>query len=134
MGKIHWIPIDPTEPERIEESDKEPDHREIQEFLGGWSEHVKVLYDGHFPTSMFVNDEGRLNDLPVNERATKIYWAASEARGVDMMDAESRQADSDAFWISRGVDPADVIFSDPKPGEPPYIHGPAVLLEGIVLK
>jgi len=131
MGKIHWIPVDPTEPERIEESNKEPDHKEIQAYLGGWSEHVKVLYKGQFPTSMFVKDDGRLMNLPVNKRATDIYWAASAARGVNLANKAEREADSEAFWRSRGVDPTTVITLDPQPDDPPFIHGPAVLLEGI---
>lgn len=134
MGKIHWIPVDVLKPERIEESDKIPTSDDMRIFVDGWLEFVNVLYEGKFPTVMVVNEEGRLNDLPVNERATEIYWAASAARGVNLANKEEREADSRAFWKARGVDPDQVTTMDPKPDEPPYIHGPAILLEDIEVK
>lgn len=131
MGKIHWIPTEG--PERIEESDTAPSNEEMKAFVGGWTEHVNVLYEGVFPTSMFVKDDGRVLNLPVNRVATEIYWAASKARGVDLANKEERDADAKAFWESRGIDPDQVHNIDPRPDDPPFIHGPAVLLEGIKL-
>lgn len=53
---------------------------------GGYVEYVSVLYQGR-PTTMLVDEEGATNfrpgyPLPVNERATEIYWEASRRRGV----------------------------------------------------
>jgi hypothetical protein len=125
------MPADIQEPERIEDSDKMPRTEEMRAYVDGLLEFVNCLYEGHFPTVMVVNDEGRLNDLPVNKRATEIYWAASATRGVDLSDKEQREADAKTFWEARGVDPEQVINIDPKPDDPPYIHGPAIVLEGI---
>lgn len=36
-------------------------------------EHVSVLFDGS-PSSMFVDSIGAMLSLPVNRRATEIYW------------------------------------------------------------
>ena len=133
MSKIHWIPVDPTEPIRVEESTTMPSRDDMMEFVGGWLEYVNVLYEGHFPTSMIVNEEGRLRGLEPNNRATEIYWAASKARGVDLGDAAQRRADWDAYARSLGVDPDAVVSLDPQPDLPPYIHGPAIVLQGIVV-
>jgi hypothetical protein len=48
--------------------------------IDGWLEHVSVLYnDKH--CDMFVDEEGLLKHLPVNEVATRIYWNAGRVRG-----------------------------------------------------
>src|SRR5579872_5689279 len=55
-----------------------PDLKALQTIVGGYIEHVRVL-DHIEPggagvyTSMFVNEEGLLDDLPRNEKATAIY-------------------------------------------------------------
>lgn len=43
--------------------------KELQDFVGGWIE-VGYLDDGRL---MVVNEEGKVNNLPYNSRATEIY-------------------------------------------------------------
>ena len=125
-GYIHWLAV--GKPERIEEATKEPALEAMQDFVGGFTEHVNVLYKGK-QTSMFVHDEGATLGFPVNEEATKIYWAMSAARGVDLADKEQREADQKAFWARFGN--VKHIDLNPTPDQPPMIHGNAIVLEGI---
>lgn len=52
--------------------------KNMQEAVGGLIEHVRVLdrinvVDEFIYTSMFVDDEGRLKEKPINIKATEIY-------------------------------------------------------------
>ncbi len=101
MGKIHWISVDGSI--TVEESSKNPSLKKMQEYVGGYIEHISVLYKGK-PATMYANEEGATNwhpgyPLPVNKPATDIYHA---------------------FTLSRGL-PAPVA----------KIHGAAIVLEGI---
>ncbi len=127
MGMIHYLPIRGN-PELIRESSEAPTLTEMQEFVEGYIEHVNVLYKGK-RTTMIVNDEGAVKGLPVNEAATKIYWAASAARGIDLADKEQREKDQNEFWAKFGNIPR--IDLNPNPDQPPMIHGNAIVLEGI---
>jgi hypothetical protein len=49
-----------------------PSLEEMQKFVGGYVEALE-LKNGH---TMYVNEEGRLKDLPVNNMAT-AFWIAS---------------------------------------------------------
>lgn len=128
MGLIHWMPVEG--PEVTEDASEQPEYERLREYVGGWIEYVSVLYKGK-RTTMVVNEEGRLNDLPINERATEIYYAAAASQGVDLADKDQREAHSDALWRDRGVDPSQVLHLDPQPDKPPAIHGPAIVLEDI---
>ena len=129
MGTIHWIATDGTV--TTEEADKAPNRKWMQRFVGGNIEHVSVLYKGHFPTHMYVNETGRLDNLPINPTATEIYYAASRYRGVEPTDPEAVRRDTERFAAELGAPPEAIITVDPQPDLPPAIHGPAVLLEGI---
>ena len=126
MGTLHYIYHD--KPEMVMPATKAPNLATMQEFVGGDIEHVTVLYNGK-RTSMFVNDMGAMNGLPVNEAATKVYWAASAARGIDLGNKEQREKASDDFWARFGNIPR--IDLNPHPDQPPFIHGNAIILEGI---
>ena len=43
--------------------------KELQKFVGGY---IELIHFEH--TVMVVNEEGRLNNLPINEKATDIYF------------------------------------------------------------
>lgn len=43
-----------------------------QKIVGGYIEHVPVVYNGKKKT-MVVNEKGKLDNLPVNAEASKIY-------------------------------------------------------------
>lgn len=87
---IHIIRANGT----VEVLDKMPDLAGMQKAVGGRIEHVRVLdrieprMEGEMfiYTSMFVNDEGRLNKLPVNLKPTAIYQRNGQEqvrRGAD---------------------------------------------------
>ena len=126
MGFIHWLTPDGSE--RIDGANKAPPLKEMQDFVDGFVEHVSVLYKGK-RASMFVHDEGAIIGLPINEAATKIYWAASAARGIDLADKEQRQKAEDEFWGRFGNIPR--LDLNPRPDQPPFIHGNAIVLEDI---
>ncbi len=83
--------------------------RYAKEYIGGPTELVAVLYNGQ-PATMIVNEVGASTDpdinptgqLPINARATAIYWTAT----------------------IKGITP--VPFN---PLADPMIHGPAILIE-----
>ena len=92
------------------EADRVPNREDLKRLVGGDIEYVSVLYKGK-PTKMVVNESGAVQDppLPVNEKATEIYHAASLARkerGEDI-----RVLGPQRTW--------------------PKIHGVAVVLEDI---
>jgi len=126
MGQVHWIPA--RGEGRVERADSSPSLKAMQAWCAGFVEHVTVLYKGK-RASMYVHDEGRIIGLPVNKAATEIYWAASRARGVEPSDQVEREADKQAFSERFKAD--FTVDLDTRPNDPPFIHGNAVLLEGI---
>lgn len=50
--------------------------KSMQEAVGGYIEHVTINHE----VSMFVNEEGRLNNLPINHFATLVYGSAHKTR------------------------------------------------------
>jgi hypothetical protein len=55
----------------------EQDLRTLQGIVGGYLEAVNTMYDeGGYPQVMFwCNEEGKLQNLPVNRRATALWYA-----------------------------------------------------------
>ena len=70
----------------IEEAEELPAFEDMQKFVEGWVERVKVLYEGK-PTNMVVNEEGLLKGMELNSKATEIYHAATLARGLPRPEA-----------------------------------------------
>jgi hypothetical protein len=65
-----------------------PSRESMQATVGGDIEYVHVLHKGK-RTFMVVNEIGATDlkpgyPLPVNPKATEIYWAASRARGASV--------------------------------------------------
>ncbi|MFF0822041.1 DUF3846 domain-containing protein [Micromonospora haikouensis] len=76
------IPADPAEPVRLEQLD-EHDLGTYQHLVGG---NVEVVNLDRPPASLYLNEEGKLLDLPLNQRATVLLWAHSSAfRGRDVI-------------------------------------------------
>ena len=50
---------------------KKPDLKQMQTWVGGYIERVKVRYEGHIRT-MYVNEEGLLLNLQFNQKASSI--------------------------------------------------------------
>lgn len=69
------IPVDLTEPIRLEQLDKH-DLDAYRRLVGG---HLEVITLERPQSSMYLNDEGKLLDLPLNQRATRLLWAHNSA-------------------------------------------------------
>lgn len=64
------------------------DLRTLQTVLGGYIEAVPGLFDtqGRAQAMLWCNEEGKLQDLPINHKATALWWALDEsARGMDQL-------------------------------------------------
>lgn len=64
------------------------DLRTLQTILGGYIEAVPGLFDrqGRAQAMLWCNEEGKLKDLPINHRATALWWALdAAARGMDQL-------------------------------------------------
>lgn len=77
------------EPIKEPDEDGAPSLERLQEVVGGYIEHIQVMYDGKLRDA-YINEEGKLQDpmLPLNRTATRLWWMAhgiqhpSEARDV----------------------------------------------------
>lgn len=62
--------------------DRKDELNVLQEAVGGWIEAVDTGANG----TMWVNEEGKLMNLPINKRATYLWWTlVPAARGRDML-------------------------------------------------
>lgn len=83
------IPADVAQPIRFVEG--KPDLATWQEAVGGYIESVTVHPGGakDFPirdgVRLFINEEGKLNGLPFNRRATLLAYAGKGIRGNDVL-------------------------------------------------
>lgn len=75
----------------------------IREAIGGMPERVAVIFGGK-PTLMYVEERSAVRNLPINARATAIYWTAT---------MQGRTG----------------VHFDPL--NAPMVHGTAVVLEGV---
>ena len=83
MGSVEMIriPADPAVP--IERVQVEYSLDRMQSLVGGYIEHVAL------PGAVIVvNEEGKLQGLPLNARATSVWWLAQMSRhGAHTQDA-----------------------------------------------
>src|SRR5438874_8994833 len=76
------IPADLTEPIRLEQLD-EHDLHAYRQLVGG---SIEVITLERPQSSMYLNDEGKLMELPLNQRATTLLWVHNSAfRGQDVI-------------------------------------------------
>jgi hypothetical protein len=66
-----------------------PELEGVQREVGGWLEQVphfkSIDYRGTVQTCVaFCNEEGKLNKLPVNDAATRMWAAALKRQGLDI--------------------------------------------------
>ena len=67
-----YLIIDTDGEETYVESKEKPDLKEMQETVGGYIEVVACRYEnGRKP--MIINEEGKLDGLKINAKATKMY-------------------------------------------------------------
>jgi len=62
------IPVE-EHPEIITVNEGQDELALLQKAVGGYIEAVEVTEDGH---TLYLNDEGKMNGLPVNETATRM--------------------------------------------------------------
>jgi uncharacterized protein DUF3846 len=76
------LPADMDQP--IRQQQIEPsDLTAYRRLVGGNLEVVELFRP---PASLYINEEGKLNDLPLNQRATVITWVHNSAfRGYDLI-------------------------------------------------
>ena len=70
MGKIIILKTDGTDEQKT--ANESPTLEQLQEIVDGYIELVNVFFGGKYE-QMIVNEEGRLNGLPFNYRATSVY-------------------------------------------------------------
>ena len=138
MFQLIQTPIDGTR----EELDHFPELAEMQAIVGGWIEHVRVLdyvgTNGPVYTSMFVNEEGLLKNLPRNEAATEIYqrnvrhhFAGHENPFQAAADEVRKQ------WEGRGMAYIDATPKDALAAgyaTDPFVVGPAIYFQGYTVE
>src|SRR5579871_670214 len=112
-----------------------PTLAEMQNIVGGYIEHVRVLgeinREGDFIyTSMYVNETGLLDGLPRNEKATEIYQRNIRAQ---FPDAENPCRAADAAY-RKHVGNAKIIDIRPVKSDEydddPWIVGDAIYFKG----
>lgn len=131
MKRIVVLNVDGTETVL----EKNPDLKEMQAIVGGYIEHCQVMDrlddDGNIVmTSMFVNEEGLLDELPKNEKATEIYQRniRHQFPGPDPFkraNAAMRQAYGSTLIEVPPPPSAGANYRDD-----PWIAGPAIFYEG----
>ena len=68
MARALFVPVDPTAPLEPREVARLEGY---QETVGGWIEQVDIPALG---TTIHVNEEGSIRQLPLNPRATFLWW------------------------------------------------------------
>ena len=69
---FEYLIIDTDGEETHVESKEKPDLKEMQETVAGYIEVVHCLHEGE-ERQMIINEEGKLIDLDVNEKATRMF-------------------------------------------------------------
>lgn len=111
-----------------------PEYGTLREILGGPVELVRVLradLPGFAYTYMAVHEEGLLEGLPRNQKATDLYLAANRRAHPD---AENPRAEAEKEMEARAKEDGFKIVDNPNtpPGydEDPYIAGTVVWFDG----
>ena len=127
IKQIHWY-SEGGDLVGIESRDTPPDLKEMQDFVGGYVEHVTVLHN-EVRADMFIHEMGRFKFDVRNEPATQIYFAATRHQGRDPENVEESRAETIMMAARMGIKEEAVIFGEPD-GKPDGIYGPAILLVG----
>jgi hypothetical protein len=82
-GQVIIIPADEVQSVLLRETDKQPTLQELHAIVGGYIEAVPH-WDQHNgqPCVAYCNEEGKLNELPINMRAT-VAWYRELGQRVD---------------------------------------------------
>lgn len=79
---IRLVTIHPDGERSERRYEKRPTLEDLQAAVGGYVEHVKVKYKGKIRDA-YVNEDGKLKNLPFNEAATGYYIEAHRGFVVD---------------------------------------------------
>ena len=112
----------------VEYPDEAPMYEKLKRHIGGFIEHVTVLYNGR-RCSMWVHEEGRMQFDWRNEWATQIYFTNMRLQGKDPESPEVRLEGAHALADSLGI-PHDAVYTMGSDGKPEGIYGPVVLVDG----
>lgn len=76
MGSVIIIPADSDKLVETLKRDKQPTLDELQKWVGGYIEAVPY-WEAHLgkPAVVYCNEEGKLDGLPLNQRATGLWWS-----------------------------------------------------------
>lgn len=120
------------------ELDRMPNLKEMQKIVGGMIEHVSVMdrrdEGGNIVyTSMYINEEGLLEGLERNPKATEIYQRNIRAAYPDSPNPFKDAEDE----FRKKAEAGGFAFIDARPDEfdphDPHIVGPAIYFEGYTL-
>lgn len=125
MGVLHYYYANGSY--RSEPSDRVPDLDLLQDYVNGYVEFVRVLFNGGYHY-MIVNDSGLINGLPRNEQATEIYFANVRARFPDAADPSKASYEAWENNIKQTFPNAQILKMGP---DQHYIAGNALVLENI---
>lgn len=76
------IPAD-SEPLHEEYLERRDELKQLQTFVGGW---IEAVEGANGSLTFWVNEEGKLNGLPFNARATSMWWQSwPEIAGLDVL-------------------------------------------------
>ncbi|WP_051442084.1 DUF3846 domain-containing protein [Arthrobacter sp. H14] len=119
--KAAIIPADTAEPIRIE--DIEPTLELLQGIVGGYIECIGVRGKD---MNMYLNEEGKIQRLPINERATRIAAMTGSIRYFDAIcgaavivgpfdddGGDTPLTDEQADWIQTPVSVAESVPENP---------------------
>jgi hypothetical protein len=86
MGTVIVIPADDSQPVETRDTDQQPGLPELQKIVGGYIE-VVPHWDTHLDREcvVYCNEEGKLNELPINMRATVAWYQAIGGRVDDVL-------------------------------------------------
>jgi deoxyribodipyrimidine photolyase-like uncharacterized protein len=75
MGRVITIPADSTQAIRSRETDQQPALQELQDIVDGYIEQVPGWRDYMgTPCVVYANEDGKARELPVNARATALWF------------------------------------------------------------
>jgi hypothetical protein len=85
-GSVIIIPADASQPLTQMLAEKQPTLQELHAIVGGYIE-VVPHWDDHNgePCVVYCNEEGKLNELPINDRATLMWWNVLGQRVNDVL-------------------------------------------------
>lgn len=74
-GMVIIVPVDELQPIRFHEQRRMPSLCRLQRIVGGYIEAVPLWEDYMGDACVvYCNEEGKLHGLPINGRATALWW------------------------------------------------------------